>query len=848
VKPVLFSSQVKIWCNVKHIQNILPHVEKPARYIGAEANIIKKNHQKTPCRIALAFPDMYEIGTSHMGMQVLYNIINQHPNALAERVFAPAPDMAGYLKQNRMALSSLESHTPLHQFDIIGFSLLYELNYTNILSILDLSNIPFYSSERDHTFPLIIAGGPCMCNPEPVSDFFDAIVIGDGEHVIIQLIETWLDCRKNDRESVLSAWANLESVYVPQLFSLKQSGAIQNNDEKAEKFVRRAIAGNLDNIPFPDHPVVAVGKPVHDRYSLEIARGCTRGCRFCQAGMIYRPVRERSVHQLLNLASTALASTGYDEISLLSLSSGDYSHINTLMSQIMTYCHQEKIAVSLPSLRAGTLTPELMALIKQVRKTGFTIAPEAGSDRLRKVINKNITEKQIIDTVTQAFAMGWKLIKLYFMIGLPTETPNDIEEMIDLVKRLRSIIRTYAKKVYLNVSVSTFIPKPHTPFQWCNQIPLDVSQKMISYLKEQFNMKSVRFKWQDPHVSFMEGIFSRGDRRLSSVLVTAYQLGCQFDGWSDRFRFDLWQKAFEQAGIDQDQYLARRSFDSTLPWDHIDVRIKRSFLMDEWQKAINASQTGDCRTDNCNLCGCCDFKDIKPITDQKIQTNMFPEVKSRPDVKFQKILFTYSKHLNARFLGHLELVTIIIRAFRRAGFRFEYSQGFHPMPKVSFGDPLPSGMASEAEYFFASLVDGLETMRKIDEHSLDKVNSQLPEGLILIACEEAHSKKALSEKKPAQIAYQIQLPENVNPKCIHDFLASETFVVSRKNHKGKLFRIDLKEKIIKIYLSEPQKLYCLIDNQMSNMVRPNLVLESVLGMDASAIRCAEIVKQHNQKE
>jgi radical SAM family uncharacterized protein/radical SAM-linked protein len=828
---------------VKNIQNILPHVEKPARYIGAEANIIIKDHQKTPCKIALSFPDMYEIGTSHMGIQVLYNIINKHPKALAERVFAPAPDFSKYLKDQKVPLSTLETHTPLYQFNILGFSLLYELNYTNILSILSLCNIPFYSSERDHTYPFIIAGGPCMCNPEPVSDFFDAIVIGDGEHVIIQMIESWLDCNK-DRQSVLAAWDKLAGLYVPQFFQPQKSdnnqySRISKNSSK--KCVRRAIVGNLDKIAFPDHPVIAVGKPVHDRYSLEIARGCSRGCRFCQAGMIYRPIRERSVHQLLQLASTALASTGYDEISLLSLSSGDYSHINTLMSQIMSYCHQERIAVSLPSLRAGTLTPELMALIKQVRKTGFTIAPEAGSDRLRKVINKNITEEQIFNTVTSAFEMGWQLIKLYFMIGLPTETPDDIDEMIDLVKRLRTVIKKYSKKAHLNVSVSTFIPKPHTPFQWCQQISLEQSKKTISYLKEQFNIKGIRFKWQDPHVSFMEGIWSRGDRQLSSVLVKAFESGCQFDGWNDLFRFDLWQKAFAEADISQEQYLSGRSFERSLPWDHIDVRIKRSFLIDEFQKAMNETQTGDCRTDKCNLCGCCDFKEIKPVADQKIQADQFPERKRIPDLTYQKILFTYSKKLNARFLGHLELVTIIIRAFRRAGFRFEYSQGFHPMPKVSFGDPLPSGMASEEEYFFAS-IDHENPSQKIETQSLDRVNTQLPKGLILLACEHAHSKKDLSKKKPAQIAYHIALPEDIDPEKIKAFKESKTFKVSWKKHKGKESCMDLKEKILDIHLSGPRQLYCKIDNQMANIVRPNLVLEFVLGIDASAIQRAEVVK------
>ena len=827
---------------MKNIQNILPHVEKPARYIGAEANMIRKNHQKIPCKIALAFPDMYEIGSSHMGIQVLYNVINQHHNALAERVFAPAPDMAKCLKYQSIPLSSLETHTPLQNFDIIGFSLLYELNYTNILSILDLSNIPFYSSDRDRHHPLIIAGGPCMCNPEPVSAFFDAIVVGDGEQVILQMIDTWLDCKTNDR---LSAWAKLEGVYVPKLFDAMHSNSpkdLEQSSDCSEKRVRRVIATNLDHTAFPEHPVVAVGKPVHDRYSLEIARGCSRGCRFCQAGMIYRPVRERSVHHLLQLTESALKSTGYNEISLLSLSSGDYSHINTLMSQIMSYCQQEKIAVSLPSLRAGTLTPELMACIKQVRKTGFTIAPEAGSKRMRNVINKNITEEQIVRTVISAFEMGWQLIKLYFMIGLPTETPDDIEGMIDLVKRLRIQIKKYSKRAHLNVSVSTFIPKPHTPFQWCPQIDLETSKKTIMYLKEQFNIKGIRFKWQDPQVSFIEGIFSRGDRQLSSVIEKAYLAGCQFDGWSDRFRFDLWQKAFDEVGISQDKYLSKRPMDSKLPWDHIDVRIRRSFLVDEFHKAMKAAQTGDCRTDQCNACGCCDFKEITMVTNQSIQRDKFPSVKIFKEVIFQRILFNYTKQLNARFLGHLELVTIFIRAFRRAGFQFAYSQGFHPMPKVSFADPLPSGMASESEFFLATLVDQKEPYQKISDQSLHRINAQLPEGLELFACEEAHSKKALAEKKSTQIAYQIHLPEAIDSRRIDDFFESKTFIVDRQNQKGKKISIDFRKKVLKIHVCGTHQVYCLIDNQMPNMIRPNLVLEYVLGLNPSVIQSATILK------
>ena len=832
---------------MKDIQTILPYVETPGRYIGAEANTIKKNHQQIPCKIVLAFPDMYEIGTSHMGVQVLYHIINQHPKALAERVFAPAPDMAVCLKNQHVLLPSLETKTSLQQFDIIGFSLLYELNYTNILSMLDLAQIPFYSSERENNFPLIIAGGPCACNPEPMSDFFDAIVIGDGEQVIIQMIDIFLDHDPKDRHALLKSWSKLDSVYIPQFYDSIETTdrtMIRKPIDSNMTPIKRVIVCNLDQTPFPDQPVVAVGKPVHDRYSLEIARGCTRGCRFCQAGMIYRPVRERAVDTLLQLAEKALPSTGYDEISLLSLSSGDFSCISTLMAKIMSYCHQENIAVSLPSLRAGTLTPELMEIIKTVRKTGFTIAPEAGSDRLRKVINKNITEDQIVDTVTQAFEMGWRLIKLYFMIGLPTETPDDREEMIHLVKRLRHIIKKFSPRAQLNVSVSTFIPKPHTPFQWCEQISLASSEAIIAYLKDQLNIKGIRFKWQDPYVSFMEGIWSRGDRRLSKLLVEAYHLGCQFDGWSDRFRFDLWQQAFENSEINVESFLSGYSMSASLPWDHIDIRVDKSFLMNEFQKAHQEEQTGDCKTEKCNRCGCCDFKEIQPISGYPAQTETLTKTKSTDHADFQKILFTYAKRDNARFLGHLELVTIIIRAFRRAGYRFEHSQGFHPMPKISFTNPLPLGMESEAECFVASLFEIQNPSNIIDRDCLPKLNAQLPDGLRFTTCETVISKNVLEQRKTAQIAYQMFFSADIDSQKIDDFMLSETFIIHQKNRKGKISSMDLKQKILRMERVEKRQLNCWIDNSQGKIVRPKVLLVHVLGLNDDAVKSVKIVKRN----
>ncbi|MBF0449341.1 MAG: TIGR03960 family B12-binding radical SAM protein [Candidatus Magnetomorum sp.] len=834
----------------KTFQDTLSHVEMPGRYIGAEANTIKKNHQQTECCIALVFPDMYEIGSSHMGIQVLYHIINQHANALAERVFSPATDMSQILKTNAISLASLETRTPLRQFDIIGFSLLYELNYTNILSILDLSGIPFIASDRDDTFPLIIAGGPCTCNPEPVSDFFDALVIGDGEKVIVEMIDRWIDHNKNNRKAVLKAWSEIEGVYVPSLYEYHQVGEVAGRRvplDHSTRCVQRAIVSDLDISPFPDHPVVAIGKPVHDRYSLEIARGCTRGCRFCQAGMIYRPVRERSVDTLLKLATSALPSTGYDEISLLSLSSGDYSQIDPLMTGIMAYCQNEHIAVSLPSLRAGTLTPGLMTAIKKVRKTGFTIAPEAASERLRKVINKNITETDIINTVSKAFEMGWQLIKLYFMIGLPTETEDDIEEMIELVKRLRTIVKTYSKRSHINVSISTFIPKPHTPFQWCEQISLEKSKRIIHYLKEQLDIKGVRFKWQDPGVSYMEGIWSRGDRRLSKVLVEAYQQGCRFDGWSDHFRMDLWKKAFEAQDIQSEIYHAKRSMAAPLPWDHVDMRVNRDFLIDEWQKAEKEGQTGDCRKGVCNNCGTCDFKKIKPRSAPSIIANAQPCERSVKNMLYHKRLFTYAKLLDARFLGHLELVTFMIRAFRRAGYCFEHSKGFHPMPKISFSDPLPLGLASEEECFVASIIDVNHPEHDVDITCLKKINMQLPEGLRLLSCEKMISKKMVLSNKPLAIEYEIHLADELDPQKIQKFMDAETFVVSKENRKGKITTTDLKE-YLQVYRSENSKqINCLIDNQSPVTIRPKIFLESVLSLDDEAIKSAYIVKLSQKK-
>jgi radical SAM family uncharacterized protein/radical SAM-linked protein len=800
--------------NIKNIEDILPLVEQPSRYLGTEINRIRKDHDNISLRFALAFPDLYEIGTSHFGLQILYHILNRREDIAAERVFAPAPDMEAYLRQADIPLMSLESRTPLKKFDIIGFSLLYELNYTNILTILNLAKIPFFAADRDASYPLIIAGGPCTCNPEPVADFFDAIVIGDGEEVVLKLSDTWLEWKRhsaNDKDALLRAWAEIEGVYVP------------NTSPPTGRKIKRTVISDLNAAVFPDAPVVPFGKPVHDRLRLELARGCTRGCRFCQAGMIYRPVRERSVENLLNLTHSCLLNTGYDDLSLLSLSTGDYTAIVPLMEAMMSRYEDQKVAVSLPSLRAGTLTPEMMQQIKRVRKTSFTIAPEAGSQRLRDVINKNVSHDDIVATVTDAFSLGWLLIKLYFMVGLPTETDEDLQAIVELSKELRTIKGPRNRKI--SVSLGTFVPKPHTPFQWASQLSLDDAGDRIHDLMRELEMPGIQCKWQNPKISLLEGLWGRGDRRLSKLLVSAWQKGCRFDGWSDHFQFRLWEEAFEEHGIDPVADITRaRDLDEPLPWDHIEI-VSKEFLKSEWQKALAGESTGDCRNGECNACGVCDFKQIAP--------KIYPPVslssakREEKTGEFVKLKIFYSKRNDAKYLGHLEMVNVFLRAIQRAEIPIKFSQGFHPMPKVSFDDPLPIGIESEEEFFYVSAAASVPP-----ETVTERLNAQLPEGLCVHLCRIADK-----EKERGQPLYRIILKDGVfDEQKLESFRSRAEFMFYRVNRKGNARDIDLKQAVSEIALISPTELHIVAS------IRPADIMKEIFGLSEEIIRSAEIVK------
>jgi radical SAM family uncharacterized protein/radical SAM-linked protein len=831
--------------SIKSIQDILPLIEQPSRYLGSEINTIKKDHSKIDLCFALAFPDLYEIGTSHFGIQILYHILNNHPKIAAERVFAPAPDMEEYLRSSRLSVASLESKKPLNEFDIIGFSLLYELNYTNILSMLDLAGIPFLARQRDGSFPFVIAGGPCTCNPEPVAEFFDAIVIGDGENVILKMCRAWLEWKtenNRDKETLLRHWSHIEGVYIPAFFhpEFDQHG-FQTLTARCPDYIniKRTVVSDLNNVPFPDTPIIPYGKPVHDRLRLEISRGCTRGCRFCQAGMIYRPVRERSLKKLLLLSDASVAATGYEDISLLSLSTGDYSCILPLMENMMSRYVKHRIAISLPSLRAGTLTPSLMNLIKKVRKTGFTIAPEAGSQRLRDVINKNITEKDIIDTVNNAFLLGWKVVKLYFMVGLPTETDDDLEAIVDLVKRLKTVKRKNQRKSQINISIATFIPKAHTPFQWSSQISLEESKHKITWLKKKLKIPGIRFKWQNPEVSIIEGLWARGDRRLSRLLVAAYTKGCKFDGWSDKFRYRSWEASFLEELVNVDFFTTRvRDISEPLPWDHIDTKVSKDYLISEWNKAQEGLHTIDCRDGNCNQCGVCDFEAIEPkVFDDRKEDKVKNFTQDHHKAKgYKKFRISFSKLDQAKYFGHLEMVKIFFRAIRRAGIPVKYSEGFHPKPLISFEDALPIGLESLNEIFYLSVPGNVKPQTIING-----LNRHLPKGLRILGC---HLAPITSSNKPFEPATYMVTSQNgfFDEEKINHFNKMSEFIITRFNRKRKTKKINLKEMVINMTLFAPDQMRMILRSEPGQTVRPFEVLEKVFGLSKQEIKQAAIVK------
>lgn len=824
--------------NGDELKEFLSLVSKPVRYLGQEVHSIRKEPAEVKLKFCLAFPDVYEVGMSHLGIQILYHILNSKKGIACERVFAPWGDMEGVLRDRKIPLSSLESSTPLNQFDIVGFSLQYELCYTNVLNMLDLSNIPLFSKDRDERFPLIIAGGPLTFNPAPVADFFDAMVIGDGEEVVSEicdLVSQWKEA-KTKRENILKSLSQLEGIYVPSLHREGQQ-------------IRKGVVSDINQTFFPTCPIVPYMKVVHDRLNVEIARGCKRGCRFCEAGFIHRPYRERSpgvIHEILN---ASLKQTGYEELSLLSLSAGDYSSIGPLLSDLMDRYESKRVAVSFPSLRIESVVGHLAEEVRRVRKTGFTIAPEAGTERLRRVINKELDEAVLFQGISDLFSKGWKNIKLYFMMGLPTERDEDLRGILDLSRKIASLGAKQKIHPHINVSVSTFVPKPHTPFQWESQILLEEMKEKLRFLKDGVKRSNLRFKWQDPHLSFLEGIFSIGDRKLSRALVEAHRLGCRFDGWSDQFHFPLWKEAFEKTGMEMDFHTKKREFKDILPWSFVDTGMAAQYLWEEYQKGLNEKISPPCVKGSCHRCGVCKGNALIIRESDPVERNALERMKKKGIRKKgmkKKIRLKFMKVGEMRFLSHLELVHLFYRASLRAELPLSYSEGFHPMPRIIFATALPVGMESLAE-FVDMECEGNITPSEV----MGRLNQTLPSGIEIIEAKEVPVFFHLSSL-PHPSVYWIPL-DHLLPKeeailQVKKVLDEKEFFIHQERD-GKKRSVDIRPLIEKMEIKEksgvePQwGVELVIRKATGRTAKPIEIVGAILGLEEESLAQCKVIKR-----
>jgi radical SAM family uncharacterized protein/radical SAM-linked protein len=846
------------------IGKLFAHVKKPSRYIGNEFNVFRKDWETAALRIALVFPDLYEIGMSHHGLQILYSVINTQADLLADRVYAPDRDLEELLQGRGEPIFAVESRRSLADFDMIGITLPYELCYTNILTILALGNIPFRSEERSESHPFIVGGGSGSCNPEPVADFFDAVLLGDGEEAVLEIASVLKSARQSgsSRQETLEKLARIPGVYVPSFFepSYNSSGELLavNPLKKDYGKVRRCILSDLQTSHTPEKPLVPLARIIHDRLGIEVARGCTRGCRFCQAGIIYRPVRERTADRVFALAENGMAASGFEELALLSLSTGDYSCLSPALGHLMDRFVKDYVSVSMPSMRVGTLTPEIMQQIKRVRKTGFTLAPEAGTDRLRNVINKGITEEDLLSTCKNANKLGWKLLKFYFMLGLPTETLDDVRAISELVRRAARA--SGDRNLRINVSVTTFVPKPHTPFQWEPQISTDEAFARIDLLKKSLPRGNYNLKWHDPRQSFLEGVMSRGDRQLAKVIEAAWRRGARLDAWSEHFDLRIWEGAAAAVCIDLGRYLRQRDFSEVLPWHHLDTGVDEDFLRDELARAWKGEYTPDCRVHGCQECGVCDFKKIRPIVQCQKRNpagspgSAYPEMPggaAGPEISPMQgglgapgpeernshhwYRLFYAKQGDIRFLSHLEVIQLFFQAFRRAGIKMHYSQGFNPVPKASFSPALPVGTASLAEYLDVDLREAIT-----DELSfLQRMNGQMPSGITLLSVTEVNDKKAGASGENIT-CYEINLGHDLSGterENLQRFMASESFAVTQKR-KGKERTVDIRQQVKSLGVSGNASLEMVLYSEEGKAAgKPGDILRAAL--DLKEERCLE---------
>jgi radical SAM family uncharacterized protein/radical SAM-linked protein len=836
------------------LDEILPRVEKPSRYLGNELNTVRKKRSPKDLRFALAFPDLYDVGLSNLGILILYDILNRMDGVVAERSYAPGLDLEAQLHARSLPIFSWETKTPLGEFDAIGFSIQYELAATNILTMLHLAGIPLRAEDRDDRHPIVFAGGPCVYHPEPYARFIDAFVIGDGEDAVVGVANVLKETRGMPRHARLEALMEVPGLYAPLLYpTVSGPGGAILPDPKGPK-IKKALVRDMNLATFPTSYIVPFTQQVHDRVSMEVLRGCTQGCRFCQAGMTYRPVRERSLETISELLEETIRKTGYDEISLSSLSTCDYSKVKHLVENSVRQLTPKGVGVTLPSIRTDSFSVDLSDMVATAKKSGITFAPEAASPRLRALIDKWIPDEELLQTTGSVFARGWQKVKLYFMIGHPTETDEDVEAIGRLARKVLERGRTVQPSAQVNVGVSTFVPKPFTPFQWERQIDIEETRHKQGILRRMLNVRGIRLRPHEAENSWLEGIVSRGDRRVAELFELAWREGCRLDGWSEHFDFAKWQRAVEKWGEDPAQFLRERSLEEPLPWDHVDIFVTKEFLREDLCKAktkmLEEALTADCRN-GCHVCGV--IHEDKKLCNTMIQTykrgtketvswkRSSPPKTIWEEPEVGRIRFRFTKSDAVRLLSHLELQNAMVRTLRRAEVPAAYSNGFSPHMKLAFSDALPVGMSSEGEY------GDLRVRRLIGPESfLSMVNEVRPSGVhVTAACPIELNAPSLTSKVAAA-SYRVSLDRLALSKGeverrLQELLERDEAVIEKhvkKERRVKIIRIDVRALVKGASIVQDDlglHLDVVLGRKDGNLGRPKELLVALFGLDAEAL-------------